>query len=134
MEVTDICYMNNVIHDRDDIIYKLVKAKVDISKIAKYFGIGVVRVRQIFNEYQHKLRHGNPDILEIDVMCRTLGWRENERGKLQSTLHKNGYTAYDDAWRKLTYDDICAIPLLGPSQACVIWLAQNMEPITTISN
>lgn len=134
MGVIDICHTNKVIHNRDSIIYKLVKAKVDISKIAKYFGIGAYRVRQIFNEYQHKLHHGDPDILEIDVMCRTLGWRENERGKLQSILHKNGYTAYDDAWRKLTYDDICAIPLLGPSQACIIWLAQNMKPITDASD
>jgi hypothetical protein len=126
--------MNEVIRDRDNAIYRLMKAKVDISKIAKYFGIGTERVRQIFNEYQCKLHRENPDILEIDIICRILGWRENERGKLQSTLHKNGYTAYNDAWRKLTYDDICAIPLLGPSQACIIWLAQNMEPITTISD
>ena len=114
-------------YDRDFAIYKLYKTGKDIKKIAKQYNVGEERIKQILRDYRFKLRRGNPDIYEIDVMCRTLGWRENERGKLQSTLHKNGYTSFDDKWRELTYNDILAMPLMGPNQACIIWLAQNMD-------
>lgn len=117
--------MNNT-YDRDYVIFKLVKAGVSYEVLFKKFGIGKARLQQIYRDQLYKTRHGNPDIPEIDIMCRTLGLREQERGMIQSTLHKHGYTASDDSWRKLSYDDICRIERLGPNSACVIWLAQNM--------
>lgn len=114
-------------YDRDSTIYRLYKAGVDINEIAFAYNIQAQRIKSIIQDYRVKLRKGNPDIYEIDAMCRILGWRENERGKLQSTLHKNGYTSFDDKWRELTYEDILEIPLLGPNAANVIWLAQNMD-------
>ena len=114
-------------YDRDSTIYRLYKSGIDTKKIAQRYQVGEERIKQILRDYRVKLRQGNPDIYEIDVICRTLGWRENERGKLQSTLHKNGYTSFDNKWKQLTYNDILAVPLLGPNQACVIWLAQNMD-------
>ena len=113
-------------YDRDGDIFKLYNAGVSDMKLSKLYNLTKQRIRGIILEQRRKRRKGNPDIYQIDVMCRILGWRENERGKLQSILHKNGYTSYDDKWRKLSSDDILAIPFLGPSAMCVIWLAQNM--------
>lgn len=114
-------------YDRDGDIFKLHNAGVSDMKLSKFYKLTKQRIREIIFEQQHKHRKGNPDIPQIDTMCRILGWRENDRGKLQSILHKNGFTSYDDKWRNLSPDDILAIPFLGPSAMCVIWLAQNMN-------
>ena len=114
-------------YDRDGDIFKLHNAGVSDMKLSKFYNLTKQRIRKIIFEQRHKHRKGNPDISQIDTMCRILGWRESELGKLQSILHKNGYTSYDDKWRDLSPDDILAIPFLGPSAVCVIWLAQNMN-------
>jgi len=114
-------------YNRDGDILKLYNAGVTEEAICEYYDIKKPRLMQIILEQRSKKLHGDPDIRQIDTMCRILGWRENERGRLQSILHKHGYTAFDDKWRELSRNDILAIPLLGPSSACVIWLAQNMD-------
>lgn len=114
--------------DRDDTIYRAyLNGFMDVCELSKYYGLSQQRICDIIQEQKVKKRRGDPDIYEIDVMCRILGWTENCRGKLQSTLHKNGYTSFDNKWRDLTYDDILAIPFLGPNAAGIIWLAQNMD-------
>ena len=115
------------IQNRDQVIFRLIQVGMPCAVLSKKLGISTMRIRQIYNNQYYKNYHGDPDIPEIDIMCRTLGMREQERGKLQSILHKNGYTNYDDRWRELSYDDICSITLLGPTNACVVWLAQNMK-------
>lgn len=113
-------------YDRDGDIYKLSNAGATRDQLSSYYKISKSRIASIIGDQYRKRRTGNPDIYQIDVMCRILGWREQNRGKLQSVLHKHGYTSFDDKWKKLTSTDILAIPLLGPDAVCVIWLAQNM--------
>lgn len=113
-------------YDRDGDIYKLSNAGVSLDRLSSYYKMSKSRISSIISEQYRKRRIGNPDIYQIDIMCRILGWREQDRGKLQSVLHKNGYTSFDDKWKKLSSDDILAIPLLGPGAVCIIWLAQNM--------
>lgn len=114
-------------YNKYDLIFKLSTSGVSKEKLSAYFKITEDEIAQIIEKQKIKKYMGNPDIKEIDIMCRILGWRENERVKLQSVLHKNGYTAYDQSWRNLRYDDIVKIPFLGKESAMVIWLAQNME-------
>jgi len=117
-------------YDRDGDIFKLHNAGVSDMKLSEFYKLSKQRICQIIFEQRRRHRKGNPDIPQIDTMCRILGWRESDRGKLQSILHKNGYTSYDDKWRDLSSDDILAIPLLGHSAVSVIWLAQNMDDET----
>lgn len=101
-------------------------AGVTEEQLSTRYNISKERIRKIIQDQYYKKRKGDPDIYQIDVMCRILGWKETDRGKLQSILHKNGYTSFDDKWKKLTSKDILAIPLLGQSAVGIIWLAQNM--------
>lgn len=115
-------------YDRDGDIYDFYMSGTNENDIAAKYMLSVQRIREIiFKQKQlHKSDVYNPDIYQIDAMCRILGWRECDRAKLQLALHQNGYTSYDNKWKKLTPDDILALPSLGHSAMCVIWLAQNM--------
>lgn len=114
-------------YSKYDLIFKLSTSGISKEKLSAYFKTTDDEIEQIIEKQKIKKYVGNPDIKEIDTMCRILGWHENERAKLQSILHKNGYTAYDQNWRNLRYDDILKTPFLGKEAATVIWLAQNME-------
>lgn len=113
-------------YDRDGDIFELFNNGMTEYELSKRFKIRKGRIRQIIQDQRIRKRKGNPDIYQIDAVCRILGIRENERGKIQSILHANGYTSYDDKWKKLKSNDILRIPLLGKFAMCIIWLAQNM--------
>lgn len=112
---------------RDDDIYKKYLKGAKIEDLANQYHLSVTRIRKILDEQRLKNRKGDPDIKQIDIMCNILGIRDNERGKIQSILHKYGYTSFNDAWLTLSYDDILKIPNLGPDSAAIIWLAQEMD-------
>ena len=115
------------ISERNQAIYTLVHGGIDVEKIAKRFDISKTMVRKIYQQQASKKVNGDPDIPEIDKMCRIFQWREQDRGKLQSILHKHGYTNFNDAWIWTDTDIFKKIPEIGPKSICIIWLAQRIR-------
>lgn len=115
------------ISERNQAIYTLVHGGIDVGKIAKRFDISKTMVRKIYQQQASKKVNGDPDIPEIDKMCRIFQWREQDRGKLQSILHKHGYTNFDNKWLVTKIDEFRKIPRIGPNGIAIIWLAQQMR-------
>ena len=115
------------ISKRDRTIYILIRQHVSISSIAKRFGLSETRVRRIYAEQRSKIVNGDFDIPEIDKMCRILGVREQDRGKLQSILQKHGFTNEDEVWVYTDISEFESIPSIGKAFGAIIWLAQHMR-------
>lgn len=115
------------IFERNEKIYKLIQEKVDPKDIAKQFGISRTHVVRTYEKMLKKKTMGDPDIPEIDTMCRIFEVCEQYRGKLQAILHTNGYTNFDDIWLWTDIDTFRQIPEIGPKSICIIWLAQHMR-------
>ena len=112
---------------RDRMIYLLIKKHVDIHAIAEKFNLSTSRIRQIYKEQSEKAINGDNDIPEIDTMCRIMGIRDQDRGKLQSILQRYGFSNKDDKW---VYTDISifkSLPNIGKEFCAIIWLAQHMR-------
>lgn len=112
---------------RDDDIYQKFLAGSTVKDLLSEYHLSATGIRKILAKERLKKRKGDPDIKQIDIVCDILGVRNEERGRIQSIMHKHGYTSFDDAWLMLSRDDILKIPRLGPDSAAIIWLAQEMD-------
>lgn len=112
---------------RNETIFKMIQDKVDPMEVARQLHMSRTHVVRVYYEMLQKKMKGDPDIPEIDKVCRIFEVRENYRGKLQSILHTNGYTNFDDIWIWTDMDTFREIPEIGPKSICIIWLAQHMK-------
>lgn len=114
------------LYDRDNDIYNDYKNGMSFQQLMNKYHLKRYRIKHIIEDQLEKRTNGDVDIYEIDAVCRMLGIREQERGRIQSALHRNGYTALDTKWLVLDYNDICSLELLDKNSAWIIWLAQHI--------
>ena len=108
------------------IIYHAFKAGFSMKNIADkfhYCKTSIWNVVHMYNPDEH-----NTDIPEINIIGKSLGLRESEIERIQTILHRYGYSGRDDGWKDLLPEDLYEIPNFDPWYVDIIWLAQHIDP------
>lgn len=110
---------------RNQIIFRSYKQGRSFRELAKEYNLSEARIHQIVDQERYYALRGSPDIPEIELACKMLGYNSTMVSRIQ-TVFRFKKLGKNNRWRKLNRSDILALYGLGKKAADIIEYAKNL--------